>query len=388
MKVSLSINREAINNLVLLIVILELFLLGGGRFVEIGPLSLRMVLFGAAQIYTITLLARHKIDSQTLVLLLYFIASLLFSALIGLLNGAELDMILNDIKPLSYFFMILFFSLIINNLQRILLVAKIVKACSVILMTVYFFTLIGIYLKLIDFNLFYEWMSSTGEVFFRPGIGFFYKGFLYLCVGFLFFLFSEKMSAKFIALLLLISIVLTFTRGFLLSTGATLVVYVIFFAKKNLKSLTYIAILVAFVVLFTPWFVTQLGDKSESNLVRVVTYEQVKESSTPLSFLFGNGLGIGVEERNEHMEASYMEIFHKQGIVGLFFWFLIFAMIIWSYFKICKKENRAIALPFVLSTVLIYIQTVTNPFLNNPIGMSMVLITLSVMRVLGAEKRA
>lgn len=347
-----------------------------------------MVLFGAAQIFTIVILIKRKIDSQTLMLFLFFAVSLLTSALIGISNGAELNLVFEDVKPLSYFVMILFFSILINSHQRVMLVVNTVKACSAILMVTYLGILIGLLFKIIDYNSFYERMDATGEVFFRPDVGFFYKGFLYLCVGFLFFLFSAKKSHKLIAALLLLSIILTFTRGFLLAIGLTLIIYTFFFAKINLKILANIVLLTAFVVLFAPWFVAQLGDKSVSNVTRVITYEQVKEAISPISFFLGHGFGNGVEERNVHMEASYLEIFHKQGLIGLSFWLLIFVLIMWSYSKIRNKENREIALPFVLSIILIYIQTVTNPFLNNPIGMSMVLITLSVVRVLGDEKRA
>jgi O-antigen ligase len=301
-------------------------------------------------------------------------------------NGAELSLVFEDVKPLSYFLMILFFSITIDSQQNIELVVKTVKVCSVVLMIVYLSILIGIYIKIIDFNSFYALMSTNNEFIFRPDIGFFYSGFLYLCVGCLFFLFSSKWSSKIIAALLMFSIVLTFTRGFILSTAATIVVYIVFFSNKNLRMLCYIASLIAVIVLFTPWFITQLGDKSDSNIVRLITYEQVKESVTPLSVLFGHGLGIGVEMRSVHMEATYLEIFHKQGLLGLFFWFIILLLTILAYSKIRNKESRLIALPFVLSTVLIYIQTTTNPFLNNPIGMSMVLIAFSALRALGDKK--
>lgn len=363
-------------------------MLGGGRFVEIGSLTLRMVLFGAAQIFTIAILFKRKIDSQTLTLFFFFAVSLLTSALIGISNGAELGLVFEDVKPLSYFMMIFFFSILINSHHRVILVANTVKVCSAILMVTYLAILAGLFLKFIDFNTFYERMNATGEVFFRPDVGFFYKGFLYLCVGFLFFLFSAKKSHKLLAALLLLSIILTFTRGFLLATGLTLVIYIFFFAKRNLKILAYIVLLASLVVLLAPWFVGQLGDKSVSNVTRVITYEQVKEKMSPFSVFLGHGFGNGVEERSVHMEASYLEIFHKQGLIGLSFWLLILALILWSFSKIRNKENKHIALPFVLSIILIYIQTVTNPFLNNPIGMSMVLITLSVVRVLGDEKHA
>jgi len=356
--------------------------LGGGRFVEIGPMTLRMVLFAAALIYSFTIILIRRLDSNLLAILLYFISTLLLSALIGLFNGAELNLVFEDIKPLSYFLMILFFYITINNIQSVMLVVKTIKVSSIVLMTSYLATLIGLYIGFIDFNVLYNLLETAGEVSFRSETGFFYKGFLYLCVGCIFFIFSNKIFNKLIAFLLFISIILTFTRGFLLAMAVTFVVYFVFFAKKSFKSLSIISLLVFFVLMLTPIFVTQLGDKSESNQVRLITYEQVKESTSLISVLFGHGLGIGVKERSIHMEVSYLEIFHKQGLIGLSFWILILLLILRSYSKIRNKSRRAIALPFVLSTILIYIQTATNPFLNNPIGMSMVLITLSVIRVL------
>lgn len=388
LKSTFFINRHTFSNLILITILFELFLLGGGRFVDIGPLSLRMILFFLAQIFTIIALFYHNIDLKLFIIFIFFIILLSISTLVGILDGAALSLVFEDIKPLSYFIMIFFFSLLINSEQKVFLVENTIKICSFILMFAYLTILTGIYFNYIDFNSFYSQMNETGEVFFRPNIGFFYKGFLYLNVGFLFFLFSDKKSHKLIAALLLLAIILTFTRGLFLSVGATLLIYMVFFVRKNLNNMMNIALSVIFVVLISPWFFAQLGDRSTSDNVRIVTYEQVKESITPFSFFFGHGFGVGVEERPVHMEISYLEIFHKQGLVGLFFWLLILVMVMWSYLKIRKKENRLIALPFVLSVVLIYIQTATNPFLNNPIGMSMVLITLSVMRVLGVEKKS
>jgi len=388
LKATLSLNKQEVINIFLFIVISEICLMGGGRLVDIGPLSLRMLLFLLAQLYAITVLFKKKLDIQSITLLLYFIASLLLSAVIGIFNGADLSMVLNDIKPLSYFLMLLFFRAIIDSQQKVMLVIKTIKLCSVVLMVGYFILLLVIYFGLIDFKLFYERISETGEVFFRPGVGFFFKGFLFLCIGFLFYLFDGNKTSKIVAVLLLLAIVLTFTRGLILATMSCLIIYLLFFARKNIKTLLNIIILTVLVILLTPWFLTQLGDKTESNLPRIIAFEQVNDAMTSFSILAGHGLGIGVAEREDHMEASFLEIFHKQGVLGLLFWFFIFALIMKSYSEIQIKENKDIALPFVLSIVLIYIQTATNPYLNNPIGMSMVLITLSVLKILGDKKHA
>jgi O-antigen ligase len=81
-----------------------------------------------------------------------------------------------------------------------------------------------------------------------------------------------------------------------------------------------------------------------------------------------------------HMEISFLEIFHKQGLLGVFFWITIFVCICYSFYKADLNGNRKLALPFLLSTIFIYLQTMTNPYLNNPIGMSVVIISLIVLK--------
>jgi len=82
------------------------------------------------------------------------------------------------------------------------------------------------------------------------------------------------------------------------------------------------------------------------------------------------------------MEVSYLEIFHKQGILGLLFWFMLFVVIVQKYLKACRNGVRNIALPFMLSSLLIFILTATNNYMNNPIGMSMLLISIAALSVL------
>jgi hypothetical protein len=66
---------------------------------------------------------------------------------------------------------------------------------------------------------------------------------------------------------------------------------------------------------------------------------------------------------------------------------VIFLALIRGYVTAVSNGNRKIALPFFLSCLFVYIETLTNPFLNNPIGMSMVLISLAVFNVLRKKNR-
>jgi len=125
--------------------------------------------------------------------------------------------------------------------------------------------------------------------------------------------------------------------------------------------------------------------RPESDITRLTQIYEVAESTDIFSLFLGHGFGIGVPIRPIHMEISYLEIFHKQGIIGLGFWFIFGIWIYkkWSALKLLKDIGR----PFILSSIFIYIETITNPFINNPIGMSMIIITFLVLTQLVSHEK-
>jgi len=139
-------------------------------------------------------------------------------------------------------------------------------------------------------------------------------------------------------------------------------------------------------LLLIPEYVDTVGDKRISNIGRIVTIRHVVEAVTPLSIVTGHGFGIGTVDKPVHMEISYLEIFHKQGILGLSFWFIFFLAIMQLYFKASRNGKRYIALPFMLSCLFAFAVTATNPYINNPIGMSILLISIAVLSVLARKK--
>ncbi len=48
----------------------------------------------------------------------------------------------------------------------------------------------------------------------------------------------------------------------------------------------------------------------------------IQESASAGSFFLGHGLGTMVGARGR-IEASYLEIFHQQGLLGLAFWMVV-----------------------------------------------------------------
>jgi O-antigen ligase len=86
------------------------------------------------------------------------------------------------------------------------------------------------------------------------------------------------------------------------------------------------------------------------------------------------------------MEIVYLEVFHKQGIVGLSFWGLVILLNWLLYRRAVKNNNFQRAAPFLLSVVLVYLQSLTNPYLNNPIGLTMISVSLVCLNLLGNKK--
>ena len=87
-----------LGKLILIAVTAELVILGGGRFVEFGSITLRMIFFLLAQTYVILAVLNKDVRPPVTIIVIYFIFSLIFSALIGVYNNANVDLIVSDIK--------------------------------------------------------------------------------------------------------------------------------------------------------------------------------------------------------------------------------------------------------------------------------------------------
>lgn len=383
---SIATSTKKILKLFLTIVLLEIVIGGGGRFIELGPLSLKMLFFIFSM--GITIILARFVKANILLQLQYFLIIILaFGTVVGISNGASSSLIVNDIKPLLFFFIMSFFSLVINNYDDIIYVSKIIKKGALALAFTYFAILILLYLGFIDFTKFYVWGNEVGEIFFREGnFMFFYKGFLYLCIGFFFHLILAKTKReRFFAFLMFLAVCLTLSRGLILMTTIVFAFYVFFISKS--KALKFFSVVtgVVSVIYLLPIYFESLGDKTAGDQIRIDTFNEVVERIDIFSIFIGHGLGIGVPTRLEHMEMTYLEVFHKQGIIGLSFFVVILFLNFYFYSKITTHRN--IALAFLLAVCFVYLQSFTNPFVNNPIGISIVALSLVVMYKMYATER-
>ena len=404
----------------LLLILVEVFLGGGGRLIDAGPVSIRMLLYALAMAATVWMLyTNQRLSREIIILLSIFSAMLVFGTLIGVLNGANRAFIFEDVKPLLFFYLLPFFYLTLQSFQRLSLVAKVVKISAVVLAGSYVLIFGLIHLNVVPFLDFYQLTLDTGEFYYRGEIAFFYKGFLYLCVGFIFYYFIPD-KAGWLIYLIAMAIILTFTRGFLFALSATFLLYYLVVEQdfhKNWKKVLGFGMVAIYSVFFAsqvfikisegilwmdPDYLTKLsadygpmrnelgeqitpiqllGDRMHSDNIRKKQFHQVLERVNFESALVGHGFGIGVPIRPVHMEVAYLEIFHKQGLVGIAFWVFIFVWIGFKYIRVRNHRESALATVFTMGSCFVFVQSITNQYLNNPIGMTMILLAIVALIV-------
>lgn len=392
-------------HITLICILLELFLGGGGRLTAWGPVSLRMVFFSVAIILTfIHLYKGAQLDPSFRWILMIFTTMLLIGFFVGKINNVNASLLLEDVKPLLYFYLLPFFTFAITSRKEINVVNKLIQIAAISMAAVYFIILLLIHSGLITFLDFYNVAFPTGEFFFRGEIAFFYKGFIYMCIGFLIIHLTGGAYKGWFMAGILIAILLTFTRGFLLALALTYFVYYVILSRSYQKAI--IAILICGIVVFGGGTIysqaskvvsqfgdnprkipstTLLGDRQFSDNERKNQFNQVFAAVTPLSFMIGHGFGNGVKSRPIHMEISYLEIFHKQGVLGLTCWGIILFMLIRGYQEASVIDAKTSQV-YLLASLLFAFESLTNQYINNPIGLGMVLISFTCLGVIKKEK--
>src|SRR5690606_11682070 len=107
---------QLIVRLLLTLTCLELFLGGGGRVFEVYGTTIRIILFVLNICVALLIIdQRGKVSNHVFIISSIVLASLVFYSRRGVINGGSTALIIEDIKPLSYFFSILFFGLYINS---------------------------------------------------------------------------------------------------------------------------------------------------------------------------------------------------------------------------------------------------------------------------------
>lgn len=386
---------KQLSRFVFFILIAELIIGGGGRLISFGPISLRMILFAfAISISVIYFVRGRRISKELTIFLTLFVSCLGVALLLGIASGAHAQFWIEDIKPLAYVLILPFFYFVLEDHYITRTVSDMIIMGGLFLSAVFFTLLLLIHTNILPFLPFYHSVVDTGEFFFRAETTFFYKGFIYLCIALIFVIALKPKCRLVFASLLGLAILLTFTRGFIFALGLTAAFYCLY-EKKYATLFLSIAITAGVLFFSKPIIYTTssgihelkgmnehvpkeklLGNRDESDTGRIQQAREVISEVTPLSFMIGHGFGIGVPSRPVHMEVSYLEIFHKQGIVGLGLWAFLFYLLSINYLGSSKDK---FAKAFYFSASFLFFQSITNQFINNPIGLSFALLSLTYL---------
>lgn len=368
--------------------LLELFIGGGGRLTAIGPVSLRMVLFAACLCATVVamLFPRRRSDGVLLAMLLVLVYLLVHVAglVVGAVYSGDGREMFTEFQQSLYWLAAPFFALMIQSEQDVHRYARVVQTAGVVLACLYLLVLVGLISRVLPLHLVRAVIGLSGEVSFRSGEFFIYKGFVYLGISIVFFVALRGSYWAPIATLITFALVFTFTRGFLLSTAASVLLMLCFQERwRAAVPALFLAVCAAFLIWeYLPSLDTSvLNSHDASTNARLQDLWYMIDHVTLKTFLIGEGFGSMINDRYL-IENTFLWALWKLGVAGLIFWVIPLVLCIYYYSKIPDRRTNPPANAYFFGTILVYLQTMINPYVNNPIGLSFVLLAMFSLRVL------
>ncbi|MEJ7826666.1 MAG: hypothetical protein WKF91_00665, partial [Segetibacter sp.] len=384
-----SKNKITILSFFFLFFILEACIGGAGGLVKLGGgVTLRKINFSIALLISFFLIFHIKrIPKNIVYISIAFIISLIIPTIIGFINYGNNPKVAENFFMQLFFLLLPFYNLFIKNEDDVQIVVRILKFASLAIALIYLAVLALIATGITDFLSVYQIITTSTEFMGRGVSAFWFKGFLYLCLG-LFFFDTEKNTflKRIEQLIVLIAVYFTFTRGFIVALFVSIFLHQLLF-KSFFKSILIVFLSVIIVGSFSQQYVNASFDREESDEVRIVQFQQVMAAVTPTSLIIGHGFGEGVAIRSHHLEVNYLEIFHKQGLLGLTFWIFILFYIGFLYLNCKRLGYEKEARPFFLATLFVYVQSATNPYLTNSIGLNMIMISIVSLNIYLKEGR-
>lgn len=368
--------------------LLELFMGGGGRLTAVGPVSLRMVLFAACLCATAVaiLFPRRRSDGVSLAMLLVLIYLLVHVAglVVGAINGAPTSEMFSEFQQSLFWLAAPFFALMLQSEREVQRAARLVQIAGVTLAGVYVAILIGLLAGVIHLGLLQAIVGPSNEIRFKSGQFFIYKGFLYLGISIVFFIAIRGKYWIALVTLMAVALALTFTRGLLIATSAAVLGMLCFQGRWRaaVPALILVTSAAFLVWVYLPSTDTKIGagfDISTNQRLDDMAY--MVDHVTPTTLLVGEGFGSLINNRFG-IENTFLWVWWKLGTAGLLFWLLPLCLCVHYYSKIPNRRSSTYANAYLFGTIFVYLETSTNPFLNNPIGLSFVMLALFSLRIL------
>jgi hypothetical protein len=375
-------------NFLFLVTLLEVFLGGGGRLIAFGPVSLRMILLtvclGVAVI--VELLRWRRADGQWLAiwLVLAYLLVHLPALMIGGYRGAEPAQMFTELQQSLYWVAAPFFAMELQSRAMVQRAGVLVRLSGVVLAIAYLALLLGVETAAVDLSRLLSIFADTQEFSLRGGGLLFYKGFLYLGLATVFLIAQRGRYWIPLTILVFSALVMTLTRGFILAAATAVVSLLIYQRRVTASAFGVIVMLGAAYVVWA--YVPSLDDtiaglRDISNSQRLDDISFISAHATAATLMFGEGFGSLINDRL-NIENTFLWVFWKLGIAGVIFWLTPLILCAYYFARIPARRSNGLACGFFFSTVFIYVETTTNPYLNNPIGLVFVLLAVFSLRTL------
>lgn len=428
------VSRQAIGTALLVLVVGDLALGGNGYLIKVGPFRVRELLFILCMVWTAAaLVSRKEARPAPQVWWLFgaFVATTAFGVLIGLLNdnfsaGIAMNVgpvvtvdpspraaFVGELKPLTYFAMLLFFVTAIRSRREVTMVVTILMVAGAALATIYLLALASVHSGLVPYSTLYGHLRGSDEIIFRvnPFVGFLYKGMYYACVAALLLLLDPFRMTKLMGTVAVVAVALTLTRSLSVALGVCIVAAMAWgrwWQRMRLAGQVLLLMVVTSVGLeiesnfsqaplsrpirtgVQEWRdkdppaagpAIELGRPTDS--IRRSDIRLVRENMTLTTLAIGHGFAAKIGQRTK-IELTYLEILYKQGIVGLAFWFALLAYICWLYLRV-PDVNKTLGRALLLCALFFFISTATNTVLTGSIGLGTVFIVVACLSVLANE---
>lgn len=374
-------------------ILIDLIFCGSGRLIMIGGLSFRTLLFGLAMLYVIVYYLSHpiKIHDTYLLIVVIFVAYICLNA--SLVGDKPISEKFDFLSRYLYILLLLFYNIYftkfsdlksVEKLRRIFELFTFLFAIFSVALWLYAFRLGGAAYSIIEYGFFRPKVYGNFSILTGGIPRVFMKGSIFIPIGLLFqidrLIDRPSFNGILKAIIYSIAIITTFTAGFFLAT--TICVVILLHRKRVLSR----QIGIIFVVLFLTGFCAV----SRFQIVNIVierfsttdyssSFRLTQLSSIINEFvkkpLFGHGFAYeyttiyGNSVRTTSgFEVAWGELLVDTGIIGFTLFVTIIVKTIRKLYRLTTNNNSLYV--FLLGLVLICIESFTNPFINNSIGLT------------------
>lgn len=363
--------------------LLELFVGGSGQVFKIFQISFRQILFVLILLIFIFDLITNKVKLTVNFIslnILFILLGVLLSSILGLISSHDARIIIKDVTPMLYF--LLYFPLHAYFLKYEVTyeyVLKILVHSTVIMSIALIITFMILNIAFGgDLYIFREVIEQTigKDVFWFRSNGFvFYPGLVYSLVAAI-LLFGKLVAFRkltiyetFALSLSILALVISMTKGLILSLAIGFLLLI--FTKKTTVLVKMSSIFLCTIItlilfsLFDFSRFTDLGNDSGTS-TRIKTIEESTKVINE-NILLGNGYGTELPTKKFHQENSFIDIVVEQGLLGLFLYLTLF-----TYIFIRRKQN----IDLTIAMLAVALMSLTNPYINNPLGIGLIILTL------------